>query len=82
MSLNAVVAERLARPEGLEPPTERVEAVRSDPLSYGRGQVNVKMEREKGIEPSSGAWKALALPLSYSRKIDQPIGATGFEPAA
>ncbi len=25
------------------------------------------LEREKGIEPSSGAWKALALPLSYSR---------------
>ena len=25
------------------------------------------MERVKGIEPSSGAWEALALPLSYTR---------------
>jgi len=26
-----------------------------------------KLERVKGIEPSSGAWEALALPLSYTR---------------
>ena len=26
------------------------------------------LERVKGIEPSSGAWEALALPLSYTRK--------------
>jgi len=25
------------------------------------------MERVKGIEPSSGAWEASALPLSYTR---------------
>jgi hypothetical protein len=25
------------------------------------------LERVKGIEPSSGAWEALALPLSYTR---------------
>ena len=25
------------------------------------------VERVKGIEPSSGAWEALALPLSYTR---------------
>jgi hypothetical protein len=25
------------------------------------------MERVKGIEPSSSAWKAVALPLSYTR---------------
>ena len=27
------------------------------------------MERVKGIEPSSSAWKAVALPLSYTRAI-------------
>ena len=27
------------------------------------------LERVKGIEPSSSAWKAVALPLSYTRRI-------------
>jgi hypothetical protein len=27
------------------------------------------MERAKGIEPSSPAWKAGALPLSYAREV-------------
>jgi hypothetical protein len=27
------------------------------------------LERVKGIEPSSSAWKAVALPLSYTRKV-------------
>jgi hypothetical protein len=27
------------------------------------------MERVKGIEPSSSAWKAAALPLSYTREF-------------
>lgn len=27
------------------------------------------MEREKGVEPSSQAWKARALPLSYTRML-------------
>ena len=35
-------------------------------------------ERETGIEPALLAWKARALPLSYSRGI----GEAGFEPAA
>jgi hypothetical protein len=30
------------------------------------------LERVKGIEPSSSAWKAVALPLSYTR--DQTTG--------
>src|SRR5262249_39207524 len=30
-----------------------------------------KLERVKGIEPSSSAWKAVALPLSYTRTGDQ-----------
>src|SRR5262249_31931911 len=29
--------------------------------------VNGRLERVKGIEPSSSAWKAVALPLSYTR---------------
>jgi hypothetical protein len=28
------------------------------------------VERVKGIEPSSSAWKAVALPLSYTRLFD------------
>jgi hypothetical protein len=31
---------------------------------HGNGK---DVERVKGIEPSSGAWEALALPLSYTR---------------
>jgi hypothetical protein len=37
-------------------------------------------ERETGIEPALLAWKASALPLSYSRTYR--IGEAGFEPAA
>ena len=36
------------------------------------------MERVKGIEPSCTAWKAVALPLSYTR-TDKPFGALRFE---
>ena len=28
------------------------------------------LERVKGIEPSSSAWKAVALPLSYTRSLN------------
>ena len=35
------------------------------------------MERVKGIEPSCIAWKAIALPLSYTRVY--PFGALRFE---
>ncbi len=38
------------------------------------------MERVKGIEPSRPAWKAGALPLSYTPQIKM-VGAAGFEPA-
>ena len=31
--------------------------------------VLAQMERVKGIEPSSSAWKAVALPLSYTREL-------------
>src|SRR5215467_13967992 len=32
----------------------------------------LRLERVKGIEPSSSAWKAVALPLSYTRLIRLP----------
>ena len=32
-------------------------------------ELRVHMERVKGIEPSQPAWKAGALPLSYTRKV-------------
>ena len=47
---------------GLEPPTSRLSGVRSNQLSY-----RPIMERVKGIEPSSSAWKAEVLPLNYTR---------------
>jgi hypothetical protein len=36
-----------------------------------------KMERVKGIEPSYSAWKAAALPLSYTRVQGVCIRSTG-----
>ena len=38
------------------------------------------MERVKGIEPSYSAWKAAALPLSYTRA--RPINYHGIEGAS
>ena len=50
-----------------------------------------KMERVKGIEPSYSAWKAAALPLSYTRitqdttllpsESKEVVGEAGLEPA-
>ena len=37
----------------------------------------MKLERVKGIEPSYSAWKAAALPLSYTRLIT-PCKQTSF----
>ena len=41
-----------------------------EPASAGpeTWHVTPDLERVKGIEPSSSAWKAAALPLSYTRK--------------
>ena len=49
------------------------------------------MERVKGIEPSYSAWKAAALPLSYTRitqdttllpaQSKEVVGEAGLEPA-
>ena len=40
------------------------------PRSVSRDKI--EMERVKGIEPSSSAWKAVALPLSYTRAPAPP----------
>src|SRR5699024_3231893 len=42
------------------------------------------LERVKGVEPSTSAWKAEVLPLNYTRNIRfiQMVGKTGLEPAA
>ncbi len=55
---------------GLEPPTSRLSGVRSNQLSYRpetSGWFKICLERVKGIEPSSSAWKAEVLPLNYTR---------------
>jgi hypothetical protein len=57
---------------GLEPPTSRLSGVRSNQLSY-----RPMLERVKGIEPSSSAWKAEVLPLNYTRKM---VAQDGIEP--
>src|SRR5699024_5752995 len=41
------------------------------------------LERVKGVEPSTSAWKAEVLPLNYTRNIGfEMVGKTGLEPAA
>ena len=60
---------------GLEPPTSRLSGVRSNQLSYRPIFI---MERVKGIEPSSSAWKAEVLPLNYTRIYMEEV--EGFEP--
>lgn len=61
---------------GLEPSTSRLSGVRSNQLSY---RPKTFLERVKGIEPSSSAWKAEVLPLNYTRIIKLEA-APGFEP--
>jgi hypothetical protein len=50
-------------------------ANRSAPAARGTASpphcfVSCDLERVKGIEPSSSAWKAVALPLSYTRELN------------
>ena len=69
----------LARPEGFEPSTIRVEAGCSDPLSYGR------LARQVGFEPTtSGSEARRTDPLCYWRVLEAGAGveptSTGYEP--
>ena len=50
---------------GLEPSTSRLSGVRSNQLSYR--PIN-KKERVTRIELATTAWKAVVLPLNYTRK--------------
>ena len=56
---------------GLEPSTSRLSGVRSNQLSY---RPIIFLERVKGIEPSSSAWKAEVLPLNYTREMGRLMG--------
>jgi hypothetical protein len=50
-------------------------------FNHSRASSNGNLERVKGIEPSSSAWEAAALPLSYTRIASscQPLwGGAGF----
>lgn len=55
-------------------------------ISFAR--IPLYLERETGIEPAYTAWKAVALPLCYSRKyffifsivLIKLVGEPGFEP--
>ena len=62
---------------GVEPVTSSLPRTRSGLLSYA-SILFKKMERVKGIEPSQPAWKAGALPLSYTRSF--LVERVGFEP--
>ncbi len=57
---------------GLEPSTSRLSGVRSNQLSY-----RPIKKRVTRIELASTAWKAVVLPLNYTRKTVS----TGIEPA-
>ena len=57
---------------GLEPPTSRLSGVRSNHLSYAPKQMlgyNIQIKRVTRIELATTAWKAVVLPLNYTRLI-------------
>ena len=50
----------------------------------GLSVLSAALERVTGVEPASPAWKAGALPLSYTRAdgVTVPVGEGGLEPPA
>ena len=67
---------------GLEPPTSRLSGVRSNHLSYAPKfkktwqKMNKSSKRVTRIELATTAWKAVVLPLNYTRLM----GVNGIEP--
>ena len=59
---------------GLEPSTSRLSGVRSNQLSY---RPIIKLKRVTRIELATTAWKAVVLPLNYTRIL---MGVNGIEP--
>ena len=58
---------------GLEPPTSPLSGVRSNQLSY---RPIIEKKRVTRIELATTAWKAVVLPLNYTRLM----GVNGIEP--
>ena len=68
---------------GLEPPTSRLSGVRSNHLSYAPKQMlgyNIQIKRVTRIELATTAWKAVVLPLNYTRILDNGMARDGIEP--
>ena len=69
---------------GLEPPTSRLSGVRSNHLSYApklktwyKEQSSKRVTR---IELATTAWKAVVLPLNYTRLLIKEMARDGIEP--
>ena len=69
---------------GLEPPTSRLSGVRSNHLSYAPKLNNLVMnecsKRVTRIELATTAWKAVVLPLNYTRLLLKEMARDGIEP--
>ena len=64
---------------GIEPPTSRLSGVRSNHLSYAPKLMLgyfFQIKRVTRIELATTAWKAVVLPLNYTRLM----GVNGIEP--
>ena len=68
---------------GIEPPTSRLSGVRSNHLSYAPKQMlgyNIQIKRVTRIELATTAWKAVVLPLNYTRLLLKEMARDGIEP--